>query len=223
MDRKIKKIIKLRKSSPNPTFKRCYIESEKKYKQDSKRGVYAAILSYDDDKKSFKRFFIKGTPRIWNTTHNKYWMIYDFKAQIGDIIEFRGESKKSAEKKYFIVSNNEKNKHLMQISKYAAFRIIIGYRKDSENDNNQVRYISASVKCYIWERDNHRCVYCGSIKNLEYDHIIPYSWGGSNSPENVQLLCRKCNRRKSDSLTEGSIKPMILSHLKNLDDKKTAY
>ena len=58
------------------------------------------------------------------------------------------------------------------------------------------RYIPSEVKQAVYERDQGRCVICGSMKELEYDHIIPFSRGGANSVGNVQLLCRTCNRQK---------------------------
>jgi len=103
MDRKIKKIIKLRNSYPNPKLVNCYLESEKKYKHIKGKDTYAAILSQDNEKMTHNRFFIKGMPRSWDPKHKTYWMIFDFEVQIGDIIEFRGSSKKNAGKKYYIV------------------------------------------------------------------------------------------------------------------------
>ena len=43
-------------------------------------------------------------------------------------------------------------------------------------------------------------VKCGSQENLEFDHIIPLSKGGSNTVRNIQLLCQKCNREKSNKI-----------------------
>jgi len=56
------------------------------------------------------------------------------------------------------------------------------------------------VKITVWQRDNGRCVECGSNESLEFDHVIPVSMGGANTARNLQLLCESCNRRKGASL-----------------------
>lgn len=61
---------------------------------------------------------------------------------------------------------------------------------------NKKRYISEKTKRFVRKRDKGRCVECGSIKNLEFDHVIPYSKGGKNTANNLRLRCRKCNRIK---------------------------
>ena len=60
--------------------------------------------------------------------------------------------------------------------------------------------IPKSVKMYVWQRDGGRCVECGSKEKLEYDHIIPFSEGGSNTDRNLQLLCEPCNRSKGSKI-----------------------
>lgn len=63
------------------------------------------------------------------------------------------------------------------------------------------RLIPSSVKTLVWVRDKGRCVKCGSDKNLHYDHIIPFSKGGSSKDaNNIQLLCQTCNLRKHDKI-----------------------
>lgn len=59
------------------------------------------------------------------------------------------------------------------------------------------RMIPKSVKDSVWRRDGGKCTTCGSQEFLEFDHIIPFSLGGSNTYRNVQLLCQACNRKKS--------------------------
>lgn len=58
------------------------------------------------------------------------------------------------------------------------------------------RSISQSVKDAVWRRDGGKCAKCGSSHKLEFDHIIPFSLGGSNTYRNIQLLCESCNRSK---------------------------
>ena len=81
---------------------------------------------------------------------------------------------------------------------------LLHYKKfnKNNNDNSQSysRYISSDVKQTVWKRDNGRCVCCNSLINLEYDHIIPISKGGSNFENNIQILCYDCNRTKSNKI-----------------------
>lgn len=60
--------------------------------------------------------------------------------------------------------------------------------------------IPGDVQIFVWQRDGGRCTKCGSQENLEFDHIIPLSKGGSNTARNLQLLCEKCNRSKGGNL-----------------------
>lgn len=52
----------------------------------------------------------------------------------------------------------------------------------------------------VWNRDSGKCVLCGSQEKIEFDHIIPFSRGGSNTYRNIQILCEKCNRQKSNNI-----------------------
>lgn len=62
------------------------------------------------------------------------------------------------------------------------------------------QHIPDDVKVAVWRRDRGRCVRCGSQQDLEYDHVIPHSMGGSDGERNLQLLCRSCNRAKGASI-----------------------
>ena len=71
------------------------------------------------------------------------------------------------------------------------------YNASVPNKKKVSRHISQSTKDKVWNRDNGKCVQCGSKEKLEFDHIIPHSKGGANTYRNIQLLCEPCNREKS--------------------------
>jgi 5-methylcytosine-specific restriction endonuclease McrA len=63
------------------------------------------------------------------------------------------------------------------------------------------RIIPPQVKLTVWKRDKGKCVICGKSENLHFDHIIPYSKGGSSLvAENIQLLCAQHNLEKRDRI-----------------------
>lgn len=60
------------------------------------------------------------------------------------------------------------------------------------------RIIPTQVKLEVWKRDGGKCVTCGATDELHFDHILPYSKGGTSlKAENVQLLCARHNLEKS--------------------------
>lgn len=74
-------------------------------------------------------------------------------------------------------------------------------KKQSRDEGKKIsRNISKNVQREVWRRDQGRCVECRSKERLEFDHIIPFSMGGSNTARNIQLLCEKCNRKKYNKI-----------------------
>jgi hypothetical protein len=75
------------------------------------------------------------------------------------------------------------------------------YVIDGDERNLNIRAFKQSEKRAAYERQNGVCAKCGKhfdIMKMEADHIDPWSKGGKTTPENCQMLCQKCNRRKSD-------------------------
>jgi len=63
------------------------------------------------------------------------------------------------------------------------------------------RLIPSWVKLEVWKRDQGRCRKCGTSSGLHFDHIIPYSKGGSSKdPANIQVLCGIHNLSKRDNI-----------------------
>ena len=72
---------------------------------------------------------------------------------------------------------------------------------DVAQDLDHNRLIPSDVKLAVWKRDGGKCIECGSTDNLHFDHVVPFSKGGSSLvAENVQLLCARHNLAKSDRI-----------------------
>lgn len=75
------------------------------------------------------------------------------------------------------------------------------YEPHKNIDLEQTRQIPGRVKLFVYKRDHGQCTRCGSKNNLHFDHILPYSRGGTSLNEsNVQLLCARHNLEKSAKL-----------------------
>ena len=66
--------------------------------------------------------------------------------------------------------------------------------------------MTKKLRDHIKKRDNFTCCNCGNSTYaepnllLEIDHIIPVAKGGCTVEDNLQTLCWKCNRAKSDKI-----------------------
>jgi len=74
-------------------------------------------------------------------------------------------------------------------------------RAGSWRERPEIRPVPDALRAAVLVRDRGRCRNCGSARHLEIDHIIPVSRGGSSEEDNLQTLCRLCNRRKWRRLT----------------------
>lgn len=63
------------------------------------------------------------------------------------------------------------------------------------------RVIPTAVKLEVWKRDGGKCAVCNATDELHFDHILPFSKGGTSlTPDNVQILCARHNLEKSDHI-----------------------
>lgn len=61
------------------------------------------------------------------------------------------------------------------------------------------RTASGSIRYDMLARAKGRCAACGIERSqamFHVDHIIPHSLGGKTVPENLQVLCSRCNQEK---------------------------
>jgi len=63
------------------------------------------------------------------------------------------------------------------------------------------RIIPTQVKLEVWKRDGGKCAICGATDELHFDHILPFSKGGTSlTAANIQLLCARHNLEKRDRI-----------------------
>lgn len=63
-----------------------------------------------------------------------------------------------------------------------------------------IRTFSEGIKQKVFEKQSGICVRCNksfTIKEMEADHITPWTEGGKTNEDNCQMLCKRCNREKS--------------------------
>ena len=64
-----------------------------------------------------------------------------------------------------------------------------------------LRAFSESQKRSAYEKQKGICPVCGKhfeLSEMEGDHITPWSKGGKTTPDNLQMLCKGCNKSKSN-------------------------
>ena len=90
---------------------------------------------------------------------------------------------------------------LMQDSDVQRKRGIYAYVLDGNEQHLDLRAFDSNTKREVYERQLGVCPVCGKhfeIEQMEADHITPWKQGGRTVADNCQMLCRECNRRKSD-------------------------
>ena len=64
--------------------------------------------------------------------------------------------------------------------------------------------LTTAVSHHGW----YQCVHCGKNfrkGDIQIDHIIPRSKGGTDSAENLQCLCKLCNQKKSNNMQQTKV------------------
>jgi len=110
----------------------------------------------------------------------------------GDKLYLLGKGKSASSE--FIVGDPE------LADAYVRHALRLHHRQVDVGFEGPARQVPQEVKQAVWQRDGGCCVQCGATDYLEFDHIIPYAKGGASTVDNVQLLCRRCNLKKSDRL-----------------------
>jgi len=81
--------------------------------------------------------------------------------------------------------------------KSGIYEYLLSEKKNEKALN--IRAFTDSQKRAAYERQNGVCPICKehfSYEEMDGDHIVPWSKGGKTIPENLQMLCRRCNQAK---------------------------
>ena len=108
---------------------------------------------------------------------------------------------KLKDEKFNVKELEERVSLLMQDEDVTNRRGIYQYVLFGDEKHLNIRQFKESDKRYAYEGQFGICVKCGehfSFEEMEADHILPWSKGGKTDKDNCQMLCKQCNRRKSD-------------------------
>ena len=78
------------------------------------------------------------------------------------------------------------------------------------------RSIPRATQFRVLKRENQICSDCGrSVKDedVEFDHIIPWSKGGSSDEHNIRLLCKVCNKKRGNRFESEYLVESVRDHL----------
>lgn len=81
----------------------------------------------------------------------------------------------------------------------------------------------AFTRFNVFLRDNFECQYCGSHRDLTFDHMVPRSRGGQTTWDNVVTACASCNFKKGGLMPKmAGMFPKHPPHQPTLADLRNA-
>lgn len=194
------------------------------YREYEKNGVYSAqniAIRFGGWNKALEKAGVEVSLYVFLTDAELFSEFDNVVKKLGRI-PVRREMKKPLSK----YSNNvyrlrygSWNKAVMLYKKYVSMGCLIPlhtetkYKKRIENNRRiRSRSVSVYIRYQVLNRDRFRCVKCkrspatNARVKLEIDHIIPWSKGGETIIDNLQVLCRQCNLKKSNHWDEKKMK-----------------
>ena len=87
-------------------------------------------------------------------------------------------------------------------NKKGIYEYVLSYCAKEKEKHLSIRKFTDKDKRTKYEQQNGICPICGKhylINEMEGDHIVAWSKGGKTILNNLQMLCKKCNREKGNS------------------------
>lgn len=206
------RIVMSRRASTPPVYSGKMRESKRAYYQRNKQKILAQRAEHYEKNKDDERFIVKKAAQ---------------RAKNKGLYAARKRAKYATDKENNLARQRiwrENNKEALAASKRAyreanKDRVVIAIKAWLAQNRDRVRiyrktrrarkigavgrYTTADISL-LWKAQNAKCVGCGYSLELSctVDHKIPLSRGGSNWPENLQLLCKPCNSSKGTKTME---------------------
>lgn len=100
---------------------------------------------------------------------------------------------------------------------YSKFAIPKPTKKKSKKRKSYTD-IPKAVKEIVWERDDHRCIFCHRYVPVECAccHFIPRSLGGLGIPENIYTGCPDCHREQDNGMDTKLYDLKVENYLKGI-------
>ena len=87
--------------------------------------------------------------------------------------------------------------------------------------------IKQSVKEKVWERDGHRCIFCGSSSAMPNAHFVPRSKSGLGIEQNIVTACKDCHHKMDQTKYRKEMLKKAKEHLQasypDWDETKLQY
>jgi len=173
-----------------------YLEKVLKWISEGKIEEYMARHQHDDTAEDlwmyfrdiiewvesiFPKYYKEMEKVEWGLLYNKYKnRHYDAEVMKGRVKELMADEDVQAKKGIFPYLLDDSPKNIRHLN---------------------IRTFDKHTKRTVYEQQNGTCAKCGGRfkkDEMEADHIIPWSKGGKTVRENCQMLCKDCNREKSD-------------------------
>jgi hypothetical protein len=134
----------------------------------------------------------------------KFWVWRRQSPSIGDFERYKID-KPDIQHIHHSTLTNKFGRYSLFVKDFSDYKLGIITKDELVNKDrftSKRKPISMSLRYTILKRDNGECTLCGAKAStgasLEVDHIIPVSRGGTNTEENLRILCDVCNRGRSN-------------------------
>lgn len=136
-------------------------------------------------------------------------------------IHFRKRSKNYS---YYFYCMQKRKQIELNSCKYCDLKEYKKVKKIKGNKHKRTKAtdIPQKVKLEVWERDEHKCIFCKNEVPLFYAnaHFIPRSAGGLGIPQNVFTACDKCHHEQDNGKNTEYYDKLAEEHLRNCYGEK---